>query len=204
MTRTSKWRGWSFIGAAALASTLGVRTMQAQYNPIAFGIVAGASIPVGDFSDGAEIGWHAGALIEWRGPSLPVGVRGEAVYHRFASKDDGSDIDGHASIIAGTLNAVLAMPMQGATAQPYLIGGVGVYNERVSCDDCAGSGVDISDSQTKFGLNAGAGVSFPLSGFTSIIEARFHIVFDSEDIPGENNDASNTMFIPISVGLLFR
>ena len=79
MTRTSKWRGWSFIGAAALASTLGVRTVQAQYNPIAFGVVAGASIPVGDFSDGAEIGWHAGALIEWHGPSLPVGVRGEAV-----------------------------------------------------------------------------------------------------------------------------
>jgi opacity protein-like surface antigen len=202
MKRTRTWTGWSFIGAAALALTFGVGPLQAQANPIAFGIVAGASIPVGDFSDGAGVGWHAGGLFEWRGPDLPVGIRGDAVYHRFGSKDVGGvSSDATASIIAGTLNAVLGMPMQGSTAQPYLIGGVGVYNERVSCDNCGGSSVTISDSQTKFGLNAGAGFSFPLSGFTSIIEARFHIIFDKDsDVQGD----SNTLFIPISVGLLFR
>jgi hypothetical protein len=57
------------------------------------------------------------------------------------------------------------------------------------------------DAENKGGINIGAGIQVPLSGFTPIIEARWHMVFDSDDtIAG----SSNTTFIPISVGLLFR
>jgi hypothetical protein len=92
-------------------------------------------------------------------------------------------------MIVGTLNAVWMFPMtQPYTVRPYLIGGGGIYNER--CDSCP--------SQTKFGLNGGAGITVPLSGFSTIIEARFHVVFDSE------GGGSNSYFVPISVGLLFR
>jgi hypothetical protein len=69
-----------------------------------------------------------------------------------------------------------------------LIGGGGVYHQR--CDGC--------DSQTNFGINGGAGITVPLSGFSTIIEARFHLVFDSDV------GTSNSTMIPVSVGLLFR
>jgi len=155
-------------------------------SPVTFGVVAGASIPLGDFGDFAETGWHAGALVEWNSPVFPLGIRVDGVYHAFGDK---STVESNASIVAGTVNGVWLFPMtQPSTVRPYLIGGGGIYNER--CDGC--------ESQTKFGLNGGAGVSIPLSGFTSIIEARFHIVFDSDA------GSSNTTFIPISVGLLFR
>ena len=81
-----------------------------------------------------------------------------------------------------------------ATVRPYIIGGGGLY--RVGCSDCG----DL-DSQNKGGINAGAGVQIPLSGFTSLIEGRWHMIFDSEDTIA---DDSNTTFISLSAGLLFR
>jgi hypothetical protein len=191
-----------WMAAAVWAVLVPVSGASAQASPVAFGVLAGASIPLGDFSDGAGVGWHGGGLFEWHGPVLPIGIRADVVYHRFGSKDfsaGGVTTSATPSIIAGTLNALLSMPMnQTSTASPYLIGGVGVYNERASCDNCAGSGVTVSNSQTKFGLNGGVGVSFPLSGFSSMLEARFHYVLDSEVGSG------NTMFVPISFGILFR
>jgi opacity protein-like surface antigen len=51
-----------------------------------------------------------------------------------------------------------------------------------------------SDSETKFGLNGGAGIEFGLSGLATFVEARFHSVF-TED--------SKTNFVPISFGIKF-
>jgi hypothetical protein len=155
---------------------LGASTAQAQYNPIAFGVVAGASIPLGDFGDFAETGWHAGALAQWNGAGIPIGIRGEVVYHSFGSKDVS---DASLNLINANLNAVWMFPMtEPATVRPYIIGGGGWYRE--SCNDCGDS-----ESSNHGGLNVGAGIQVPLSGFTSIIEARWHIIFDSEDIPAK-------------------
>ena len=182
------------IGAAALASALGVRTVQAQYNPIAFGIIAGASVPLGDFGDAVKTGWHAGALAQWNGAAFPLGIRGEVVYHSLGS-ESGTFEDVDFNIITATVNGVFMFPMtEPATVRPYIIGGGGLY--RVGCSDCG----DL-DSENKGGINVGAGIEVPLSGFTSIIEARWHMIFDSEDTIA---DDSNTTFVPISVGLLFR
>ena len=194
MTRTSKLRGWSLIGAAALASALGVRTVQAQYNPIAFGIVAGATVPLGDFGDAVKTGWHAGVLAQWNGAAFPLGIRGEVVYHSLGS-ESGTFEDVDFNILTATVNGVFMFPMSGVpTVRPYIIGGGGLY--RVGCSDCG----DL-DSENKGGINIGAGIEVPLSGFTSIIEARWHMIFDNDDTIA---DDSNTTFVPISVGLLFR
>lgn len=187
MKRNTRWTRLSLIAGSASVFALSSAALAQDFgNPISFGIVAGASIPLGDFADFAGTGWHAGGLLQWDTPTFPIGIRAEGVYHKFGDKDAS---DANQSIIAGTLDAVWMFPMtQPFTVRPYLIGGGGIYNER--CDGC--------ESQTNFGLNGGAGITVPLSGFSTIIEARFHIVFDS-DI-----GRSNRTFIPISVGLLFR
>jgi opacity protein-like surface antigen len=196
MTRTSEWRGWSFVGAAALASTLALSPLQAQANPIAFGVVAGASVPLGDFGDFAKTGWHAGGLVQWNAPAIPLGIRGEVVYHSFGSETTVGADDVDFNLITATVNGVFMFPMtEPATVRPYIIGGGGWYRE--DCSDCGAS----SDAENKGGINVGAGVQIPLSGFAGLIEGRWHMIFDSDsDIP----DSSNSMFIPISVGLLFR
>ena len=177
--------------AAILAALSGAANLaNAQANPIAFGVTAGATKAIGDFSDAVKLGYHAGALVQWNGPTLPIGIRGDVVYHRFSVKD----IDANESITAGTVNAVWSFPMEkDAQVTPYLIGGVGYYHASFSCDGC-GTG-ETSNSDNKFGINGGAGITIPLSGFNTFIEARVHNIF---------TDNGSTRFVPISFGLMFR
>ncbi len=179
--------------ATSLAASVALAgRAQAQANPIAFGITAGATKAVGEGSDALDLGYHAGALVQWNGPSLPVGIRGDVVYHRFTFKDAS---DAHESITAGTVNLVYSFAMDaGAQITPYLIGGVGYYHASFTCGGSCGTG-NTNNSDNKFGINGGAGVTIPLSGFSTFIEARYHNVF---------TDGGSTKFIPISVGIMFR
>ena len=79
------------IGAGALliASTAQAQgTANAPARPWKVGGALGGTIPLGDFSDNADLGWHLGGLFEYKQPSLPVTWRGEVTYHRNGLKDD--------------------------------------------------------------------------------------------------------------------
>jgi opacity protein-like surface antigen len=167
--------------------------------PFKLGGALGATVPLGDFSDGANLGWHLGGLIEYKPASVPVNLRGEITYHRNGLKDDFfsdedpniGNVDGTASMLAFVGNAIIPFGDPASTARPYAIGGLGLYRLKVAGD--FGS-FDISDTQTKFGLNVGGGFTFNLSGFETFVEARYHSIF-TED--------GNTSMIPISFGFKF-
>jgi opacity protein-like surface antigen len=189
------------LAVAGLAGSAAMSTAaQAQANPISFGVAAGASKATGDFGDVVDLGYHFGGLVQWNGPDLPIGFRGEVVYHRFSLKEnlqnDAGLSDANASIVAGTVNGVYSFPTEkGAPMIPYLIAGAGLYHIKgsASCSDCGG--VSVSDTQNKFGLNGGGGVSFPLTGFSAFIEARFHHIF---------TDGGGDNMVPVSVGIVFH
>ena len=186
------------IGPSALliAATAHAQGTSPSGRPFKLGGQLGASVPMGDFGDGADLGFHLGGLIEYKPASLPMSLRGELTYHRNGLKDDffGSDfgsIDGNFSQIDFVGNAVMPFGDAASTARPYVIGGLGLYRLKASAEY---EGIDISDTQTKFGLNFGAGLTFNLSGFETFVETRFHSVF-AED--------SNMNFIPLSFGFKF-
>jgi len=186
------------IGASALliAATAHAQGTSPSGRPFKLGGQLGASVPMGDFGDGADLGFHLGGLIEYKPASLPMSLRGELTYHRNGLKDDffGSDfgsIDGNFSQIDFVGNAVMPFGDAASTARPYVIGGLGLYRLKASAEY---EGIDISDTQTKVGLNFGAGLTFNLSGFETFVETRFHSVF-AED--------SNMNFIPLSFGFKF-
>ncbi len=112
------------------------------------------------------------------------------MYHRFSLKGASN---ANANILGGTVNGVYMFSMdKDAPIIPYVIGGVGFYHFNVSCSDCA----DTSDSsENKFGFNGGGGISFPLSGFSAFIEARYHHILTS---------GSATNMVPISAGIVFH
>ena len=101
-------------------------------------------------------------------------------------------------IINGTANVVYTF----GAALPtkfYLIGGVGAYNLRAH-DPVD----DVSASSTKFGLNAGVGFKFQLTGFSTFIEARYHNVIHGTAIGDVSTEGSKSLqFLPISVGITF-
>jgi hypothetical protein len=197
MERITRWAGLKSIVAASVFAAAPLLAQEGAgmgnyANPVSFGIFAGASVPVGDFGDFASTGWHLGGLLQWNSPTAPFGIRVDGAYHDFGVNSDFPDQEANPSMVVGTINGLWMFPST-STVRPYLIGGGGIYNER--CNQC--------DSQTKLGLNGGIGVTVPLSGISTVIEARFHIVFDSEDST-DGTSSSNSMFIPISVGILFR
>jgi opacity protein-like surface antigen len=189
------------IGAGALliaaqASAQGSNASSGR--PFKLGGTLGATIPLGDFGDGADLGFHVGGLIDYKPQSTPVTLRGEIVYHRnglkqgfFSDIPGAEDVNGNVSMISVLGNGVIPFGDAESTARPYLIGGLGVYRLKFSGDV---AGFDISSTSTKFGINLGGGFSFNLSGFETFIEARFHSVF---------TEGSNTNFIPISFGFRF-
>ena len=189
--------GASALLIAATAHAQGTAASATSGRPFKLGGALGATVPLGDFGDGADLGFHLGGLIEYKPQSFPVNLRGEITYHRNGLKDDyfsGSgfdNIDGNFSMLNFVGNAVFPFGDAASTARPYAIGGLGLYRLKASAEF---NGVDISDTQTKFGINVGGGFTFNLSGFETFVEARFHSVF-TED--------KNTNFIPLSFGFKF-
>lgn len=180
-------------GALLIAVTAQAQgTSNAPARPWKIGGALGATIPMGDFSDYAELGWHLGGLFEYKQPSLPVSWRGELTYHRNGLKDGAftefPDVGGHASVLDLTANALYPFGDAATKARPYAIAGLGVYHASRSGD--LPSGASISKSDTNFGINIGGGFIFNLSGFETFAELRYHFV-------------SNTNFIPISFGFKF-
>lgn len=162
--------------ALALAATL--IAPGALHAQTSFIVAAGAALPVGSTSDSRKMGYNATVGIGIKPPLAPIGLRIDGMYNSFDSKVG----TGTRRIVAGTANVTLSAP---AMPVGYLIGGLGMYNLSAS-----GGG----NSETDFGFNVGAGLNFPLTGFSTFLEARFHLV---------NTDLESTKFIPITFGLRF-
>lgn len=182
-------------------------------------VAVGAALPQGDrpwgpqfgerrgvdVAGGTNAGFTVAGAVRIRPVNSPVSLRVEVQYARFGlDPQDRIELggeapviaDGHASILDGTANALLALPAA-SRVHPYLIGGVGAY--RLSSDigyTYVGGHALLngapSPSQTKFGLNGGAGLDFSIGALHSFVEARFHSVF----IQGRNVN-----FIPITLGV---
>lgn len=170
--------------SVGLGLSVGTTALAAQ-TPVQFGLGGGLTIPSGSSSNGLKTGWHGLALVQFKPASSPVGFRIDGMYHQL--KFDGGG--GKDQIVNGTANVVYEFSVSPDTKfRPYLIGGGGVYNVKAKPDNFP------SASQTKFGVNAGAGFNFGSSATSFFVEGRFHNVFVT---------GSDFHFIPISVGVRF-
>ena len=163
---------------------LGGSALSAQM-PVQFGLGAGLTVPTGSTSNGLKTGWHGLALVQFKPVSSPVAFQVDASYQHLGFDGGG----GKYQIIAGTANAVYHFTVSSETQfRPYLIGGGGIYNVKNKPD------VGVSVSETKFGINLGAGFNFMSSGVGFFVEGRFHDVLVS---------GPDFHFIPITAGVRF-
>lgn len=149
-----------------------------------FSVAAGATVPVGKTADGVQVGYNAMAGLGFKPPLSPLGLRVEGMFNSFQGKATGS---GSVRFLSGTGNVTLSgagMPIP----MGYLIGGLGMYNVSYS------GGLVSTKSDNKLGYNFGAGIKFPLTGFSTFLEARLHYITTA---------GSSTKFVPITFGLTF-
>ncbi len=182
------------LSGLALIAALGATPVVAQGAEFSLG--GGLGLPLGDFDDVSKLGWHGLAGISFIPSGSPVGIQVDGQYHQYKLDEDVVVSDDLKSrLIFGTANAVYKFnSSEGTRFRPYLIGGGGVYNLKVTGDDDVGGVIDTEGSTTKFGINAGAGFDFKAGGAGLFVEGRFHNVF---------TEGSNTTFIPITVGVRF-
>lgn len=159
------------FGLTAAALALSALAFAPSANAQArFGLAAGLAVPTGDFGDFLSSGFNVEGSAEFRPATMPFGIRADVSYSRFGVDEDFGD--GNVTAFGGALNALFQMA--GIAATPYIVVGPTITN--VSSDDDSDD-----DSETKIGAQGGIGVKFPLSGFTSKIEARYHTIFTEEE-----------------------
>ena len=163
------------VATVVLAATIGTTPVAAQ--GVRFGVGGG---PTFVLEDGGGTDFHVmGTAAFGGGGNLPVSFRVDGQYQ----------LGDAADVLSGTANAVYAFSVSEETKfQPYLVGGLGIYNVNPDAEGF--------DSETKFGINAGAGFTVPVGqGSTRLFaEARFHNIF----IEGENRN-----LLPLTIGVMF-
>jgi opacity protein-like surface antigen len=135
-------------------------------------------------------GFNVEGSAEFRPGTMPFALRADLYYNRWGFDDD-IGADGNVSAFGGALNALFQMA--GTAATPYVLVGPNVTNISVDIDDS-----DEPDIGTKFGIQGGVGVKFPLSGFTSKLEVRLTHVFSEDD----DIEFPNAQWFTINFGIL--
>ena len=165
----------AFVPVAAHAQK---HTAATAANPISFGIAGGASLPTSDLSDIAQTGWNVTGTLGLNPTLIPLGLRVDAAYNRYGAK---APFTGNYAVTSVSGNAVYKFPS--ATLSPYAIGGAGWCHS-----DAEGA------TSNDFCWNVGGGLSMPLSGFNTFVEARYNQIQTS---------GTATKFIPITFGVMF-
>jgi outer membrane protein with beta-barrel domain len=185
MSRVSESSGLARVIVTGATAAALLAPLAVAQTPVEFGLGAGISIPSGTTSNGLKTGWHGTALVQFKPAASPVGFQVDGSYHQLGFDGGG----GKDQILSGTANAVYTFSAAPETQfRPYLIGGGGVYNVKAKPD------VGSSLSDTKFGINLGAGFNFRTSGIGLFVEGRFHNVFVT---------GSDFHYIPITAGVRF-
>jgi opacity protein-like surface antigen len=192
------------IGALGVIAALGATSAHAQAagneggNRITVGAFGGIAIPLSDYNNVVKTGWDLGAAFQFKPAKSPVGFQIDGAYLQNKFDESVTLTSGKAEWWFGTGDIVFWFPVAAETrVRPYILGGGGVYNYKIKP-----SGTSSSTSETKFGINVGAGFDFDVGQNAGVfIEGRFHNVFFSSSDP---ITSVNLKFIPINVGLRYH
>lgn len=176
------------LGVALAVASAPVRAQ------VAFGVAGGVTVPSGDLNDRQNLGYNGLATVQLALPMFPLQFRADLQYNSFGGRNwvnalnqaiDKTDT----RVLSGTINGVFNL-LPGPI-KPYLIGGVGYYDTKMTGDE----------NTRKLGYNYGAGVKFGLTRTSIFIEGRMHQIKDAVvDVGGGRRSAK---FIPITIGIMF-
>ena len=165
---------------------------------ISFGVGGGVSVPVSDARDAFKNGFNGQGFVRLNLRFLPVTPRLDFTFSHFDLDDAKVGNTGTSTMLAGLANLQLYL-IHGGPIRPYIVGGVGAYNLKTETDGVGGaSGTEVSD--TRFGVNGGAGLVFKLGSLLSAYaEGRVDNVFTEKGLI----DKEQIQVVPVSFGVVF-
>jgi len=178
--------------------------------PISFAFGGGASVPVGSYKDALKAGWNGQGSLIFNFGGLPLALRADLNYNRFTFKEDLSFSSGGTGgtfttsgditqeILGGLANITIPFPMGRIT--PYVTAGLAGFNITTALGDAVPRADE--DSEMKFAVNGGVGLSLRLLGASAFIEAKLNNIYtDKKFISGEELKA--LQFVPVTFGFVF-
>ena len=205
----------SGVAAVALGVMAGVATAAAQRpyemesgstRPISVGLGGGVSVPVSDYKKSFDNGFNGQGFIRFNLPGLPIAPRIDFSLQRLDMKDIETGVpgvgtvDGYNQILGGLAN--LTYGLSAGPIRPYILAGVGVYNLKFQQESEDAAGAEQSFSETKFGVNGGAGITFRLGRIAAYLEGRVDNVWTSDNQDIDEN-LKSIRVIPITFGIVF-
>jgi opacity protein-like surface antigen len=173
----------AFRGTLAVAALLVAvsASAQAQQASKGFGLTGGIALPLGDFGEGSELGFHFGA--QYQVPlSGALGLRLNGDWGRYGF----TDFDGNTTLLGGIVNLTYDIDT-GTGLMPYVFGGLGYYNTSAEI-----GGISGDDSNLAF--NVGAGYNFPMGNAKLFTEIRYLSI---------QGDGGSRNTLPIVIGIRF-
>jgi opacity protein-like surface antigen len=198
--------------AASSEATAQFRTNQpgSSTRPISFAFGGGASVPIGSYKDALKAGWNGQGSLIFNLGGLPLALRADLNYNKFTFKEDltfspsGSGgtfapSDEITQQILGGL-ANITIPLGMGPVRPYITAGLAGFNIRTKLADAVPGAED--DSETKFAVNGGAGISLRLLGASAFIEAKLNNVYTDKKVIS-NRELKALQFVPVTFGFVF-
>ena len=170
----------AILGFASLAVTASVAAQQLPHARA--GIGAGVTSPRQAYhsdalGEGFNSGWQGMAFLEFREAKRPIGVRVDVVIgENPANAAFNADLGATAKMrwFGGDVDLLYSFGRSVKGVNLYVLGGGGSY--RVTLSSKSGGIAAADQSENKFGWNAGAGVTLPLSMASAFVEARYFSV----------------------------
>ena len=161
---------------------------------VTLGVGGGMSVPVSDAGDAFKNGFNVQGFARLNVPKLPLMPRLDLDFSRFDLDDAQLGVPGTSQILAGLANLqVNVLPL--GPVRPYLIAGLGAYNLKTQTEGTSPTSV----TDTRFGINGGAGVALHLGMINGYLEGRIDNVFTEKGMI----DSKQIQVVPVTFGLTF-
>jgi hypothetical protein len=157
-----------------------------------FGLSAGGTVPVREFGELNDPAYNFGAHALISSRFFPQDFKIELQHNRMKLEGTGANT----MVSSATFNLELNPGSALAKVAPYLSAGMGVYHVKTQLRGPPPALTEY-DNTTKFGLNAGGGLRFPLAAVNAFLEARYHRVRSDRFV------SKTVTYVPVVFGITF-
>ena len=186
------------VAPAALAQGEGSMSgpSMPQQHRFRIGFGGGMEVPTSNAGDFYKNGVTGQGFLLINLGVLPA-IRLNLGYSRFDFRNalSGEIQSGNGQILSGV--AGMRVNLLPGKVRPYLLAGVGAFNIRNTIN-ADGSG-SVSQSETKFGIDGGAGLAFTIGRVDAFVEGRVQNVYTDQGVI----DTKSIRTVPVTFGIIF-
>lgn len=182
------------LGLALCAAAL---PLSAQGRLVQVGFGGGMSVPTSNAKEAFENGVHGRGFVLVDLPGLPS-LRFDLSATKFDWKEaiaGGPTTTGESQVLGGLAN--ISINLLKGPIRPYVMAGLGAFHIR---NELQTSGEpDETSSQTRFGIDGGAGLAIKIMRLEMFVEGRIQNVYTERGVI----DTKSIQTVPVTFGIIF-